>query len=55
MLTKEEGREEGREEEKANFVKNLLLNTNFDIAKIAALSGASITVVEKIRKDIKLT
>ena len=61
MITREEGIEEGiergiekgREQEKINFVNNLLLNTDFDISKIAALSGTSIEYVKKIQNSLK--
>ena len=53
MLTREEGVEEGREKEKANLVNNLLLNTDFDFAKIASLTGTSQVFVKKIKKEIK--
>ena len=57
MLTREEaleeGIEKGREKEKINFVHNLLLNTDFDVATIATLTGASQAFVKKIKKEIK--
>ena len=61
MITREEGIEEGiergiekgREQEKINFVNNLLLNTDFDISKIAALSGTSIEYVKKTQNSLK--
>ena len=57
MITREEGVEEGiekgREQEKINFVNNLLLNTDFDISKIAALSGTSIEYVKKMHNSLK--
>ena len=57
MLTREEaleeGIEKGREKEKINFVHNLLLNTDFDVARIATLTGASQAFVKKIKKEIK--
>lgn len=57
MLTREEaleeGIEKGREKEKINFVHNLLLNTDFDVARIATLTGASQAFVNKIKKEIK--
>lgn len=57
MLTREEaleeGIEKGREEEKTNFVTNLLLDTNFDVARIATLTGTSETFIKKIQKQIK--
>jgi len=56
MLTLEEGIEQGIEqgEQKKTheIVKNLLLNTNFDIAKIAALTNTSESFVEEVQKDL---
>ena len=49
MLTLEEGEEKKARE----FVKNLLQDTEFDVAKIAKLSGTSETFVRKIQQDLK--
>ena len=52
----EKGIEKGMEkvkETKEAFVKNLLLNTNFTIAKIASLSNVSEAFVKKVKKAIK--
>ena len=53
MITREEGIEKGREQEKTTFVNNLLLNTDFDIAKISALTGTSKAYVKKIKDSLK--
>ena len=45
----EQGIEKGREEEKALFVENLLLNTDFDLAKIAALAGVTEGFVQTLK------
>ena len=49
----EKGIEKGREEEKLSFIKNLLLNTDFSISKIAALANATETFVRKVKKSLK--
>jgi hypothetical protein len=46
------GMEKGIEKGKKTFVKNLLLNTNFTIAKIAALSNATEAFVKKVKKTL---
>jgi predicted transposase/invertase (TIGR01784 family) len=55
--SREEGREEGREEKdyenKVNFVKTLLINTDFDAPKIALLASVSIEFVEEVKRKIK--
>lgn len=48
----EKGIEKGRNEEKITFVKNLLSNTDFDISKIARLSGVSETFVKNVRQSL---
>lgn len=54
---KKEGREEGREEAlqeaKLSFVKNLLLNTNFTVTKIATLANVTEDFVRKVKKSLK--
>jgi hypothetical protein len=56
MLTREEGVEEGMEkgEEKKSIqvVKNLLMDTNFDTAKIASLADVSEEFVIKVREGL---
>jgi len=60
MITREEAREEGlkeglkegAEKKTYEFVKNLLLNTEFDNAKIASFAGVSETFVEKVKKEV---
>lgn len=56
LITREEGREEGIEEgarmKSHEFVKNLLLNTDFGIKKIAALSGTTLAFVKQVQKEI---
>ncbi len=49
----EKGMEKGIAKGKETFVKNLLLNTNFTIAKIAGLSNVSEAFVKKIKKTLK--
>ena len=49
----EKGMEKGMKKEKEAFVKNLLLNTNFTIAKIAGLANATESFVKKIKKTLK--
>lgn len=49
MLGEKEGMEKGKE----IFVKNLLLNTKFTIAKIAALSNVTEAFVKKVKKSLK--
>lgn len=61
QLTLEEGMEKGRKEgvqrvrnaEKWPFVKNLLLNTDFNTAKIASLADVSASFVKKVQKELK--
>lgn len=47
------GMEKGIKKAKQTFVKNLLLNTNFTIAKIAALSDVTEAFVKKVKKSLK--
>ena len=47
------GEKEGMEKGKETFVKNLLLNTNFTIAKIASLSNVREAFVKKVKKSLK--
>jgi predicted transposase/invertase (TIGR01784 family) len=47
------GIEKGIEKGKAAVVKNLLLNTDFTIAKIASLSDATEAFVKKVKKTLK--
>jgi hypothetical protein len=49
----EKGIEKGMKKEKETFVRNLLLNTNFTIAKIAGLTNATEAFVKKIKKTLK--
>jgi hypothetical protein len=53
MLTLEEGIEKGLEQGKTTFVKNLLLNTDFGIAKIAALADTDEAFVKAVQAEIK--
>lgn len=48
----EKGIEQGLQKGKTSFVKNLLLNTDFTPAKIAALADVSVSFVEEIRQEI---
>jgi hypothetical protein len=47
------GEIKGMEKVKETVVKNLLLNTNFTIAKIAALSNVTEAFVKKIKKTLR--
>jgi predicted transposase/invertase (TIGR01784 family) len=49
----QKGLERGVEKSKEEFVKNLLSNTDFDIAKIASLAVVSEAFVKKIKKSIR--
>jgi len=45
-------KEESAEQKTYEFVRNLLLNTDFDTAKIASLAGVPVTFVEKVKKGV---
>jgi hypothetical protein len=47
------GEREGMEKGKEIVVKNLLLNTDFTVAKIAALSDVTEAFVKKVKKTLK--
>jgi len=47
------GERDGMEKGKETFVKNLLLNTDFTVAKIADLSNVTEAFVEKVKKTLK--
>jgi hypothetical protein len=47
------GGEKARYEEQTVFVKNLILNTDFSIEKIALLSGTSVDFVTEIIKKLE--
>ena len=47
------GEREGMEKERETVVKNLLLNTDFTIARIASLSNATEAFVRKVKKTLK--
>jgi hypothetical protein len=47
------GELKGIEKGKEAFVKYLLLNTNFTIAKIAGLSDVTEAFVKKVKKSLK--
>ena len=47
------GMKKGIEKEKESLVKNLLLNTDFTISKIAILTNATEALVKKLKKTIK--
>lgn len=61
MLIREEGRKKGRKEgiklglkeaaerKDHEFVKNLLLNTDFEIARVAALAGVTQDFLTKVQ------
>jgi uncharacterized protein (DUF2225 family) len=48
----EQGIEQGIEREKKIVVKNLIINTDFDDDKIALISGATIALIQKVRKEL---
>jgi hypothetical protein len=47
------GMEKGRQEEKEMLVKNLLLNTDFTVSKIAGLTNVAESFVKKVRNALK--
>ena len=47
------GELKGMKKEKETFVKNLLLNTDFTIGKIASLTNVTESFVKKIKKTLK--
>jgi hypothetical protein len=49
----EKGVAKGEQNKTYEIVKNLLLNTDFDVAKIAALANTSELIVKKLQKAIK--
>ena len=49
----EKGKEEGEEKKSFKVVKNLLLNTDFTIAKIAGLADVTEAFVKKVKKTLK--
>jgi hypothetical protein len=51
MLTREEGFEEGEEKKSIQVMKNLLMDTNFDTAKIVSLADVSEEFVIKVREE----
>lgn len=57
MLEREEGievgREKGFEEKTYDFVKKLLLETDFKVAKIASLADTTPAFVNKVKKGLK--
>jgi hypothetical protein len=52
-LGEKEGIEKGIEKSNEAFVRNLLLNTDFSISKVAALVNVTETFVRKIKKALK--
>ena len=50
----EKGIEKGKIEGKIEFIKNLLLNTDFTVEKIALLVGVSTEYVQKVKSDLEL-
>lgn len=48
----EKGREEGIEQGKETFIRNLLLNTDFTVAQIAALGDVPEAFVEKVKETL---
>jgi predicted transposase/invertase (TIGR01784 family) len=54
QITFEEGMEKGLEKSKEQFVKNLLSNTDFSIAKIALLANVTEAFVKKVKAGSKL-
>lgn len=49
----EKGLQKGIEKSKSEFVRNLLLNTDFTIPRIAALVDVKESFVRKIKKTLK--
>jgi hypothetical protein len=47
------GEKKGMEKKKEAIVKNLLLNTDFTVAKIASLTDATEALVKKVKKTLK--
>lgn len=47
------GERDGMEKAMETFVKNLLLNTDFTIAKIASLTNVTEAFVKKVKKTLK--
>jgi hypothetical protein len=52
-LGEREGIEKGIEKGKETVVKNLLLSTDFTIAKIASLTNVTEAFVKKVKKTLK--
>jgi predicted transposase/invertase (TIGR01784 family) len=50
---REEGREEGEERKSFEIVKNLLLETDFPVAKIASVAGVTEDFVLKVKETLK--
>ncbi|WP_460684936.1 hypothetical protein [Niabella aquatica] len=50
---REEGFEKGTEQKSNEFVKNLLSNTDFTIAKIASLANVTEAFVKKVRGSLQ--
>ncbi len=48
-----QGIERGERSKTYEIVKNMLLNTDCDISKIAALTNSPESFIEKVRKDIR--
>lgn len=53
MITFEEGIEKGEQIKTYEVTKNLLLDTDLDISKIAALTNCSESFVEKVREGLE--
>ncbi|WP_229215870.1 hypothetical protein [Dyadobacter frigoris] len=54
MITLEEGIEKGEYNKTYEIVKNLIVNTDFEISKVAALANCSESLVEKVQEDLRL-
>jgi hypothetical protein len=52
MMGERDGMEKGMEKGKQDFVRNLLLNTDFSIVRIASLANVSQFYVRKIKKTL---
>lgn len=53
MITFEEGIEKGEQIKTYEVTKNLLLDSDFEISKIATLTNSSESFVEKIWEDLE--
>ncbi|MBE9466284.1 hypothetical protein ACFP1I_25055 [Dyadobacter subterraneus] len=54
IITLEEGIATGEYNKTYEIVKNLLINTDFEISKVAALANCSESLVEEVQEDLRL-